>query len=67
MEPPPLTDQPKLGCGFIGWLFWSRAVAENCCVPPVGTEVLVGATVIEVRVCAAPQPGKRNERSMCSS
>ena len=62
MEPPPLTDHLKLGCGFIGWPNWSSPVAKNCWVPPVWTEALDGETLMVVSVCVAPpHPGNRNE------
>jgi len=53
MVPPPLTDQVNVGCGLTGLPNWSNPVAVNCCVPPVATEALLGATVIFVRTGAA--------------
>ena len=43
------TDQSNAGCGLIGWLFWSYAVAVNCWVFPVCTEALVGTIATDVR------------------
>ena len=48
IEPPPLTDHVKEGCGLIGWPNWSLAVALNCCVAAVWTVAEVGDTVIDV-------------------
>ena len=53
MVPPPFTDQAKVGCGLIGLPNWSNPVAVNCCLPPVATEALLGATVIVVKTGAA--------------
>ena len=53
MVPPPLTVQVNVGCGLTGWPNWSRPVAVNCCVPPVCTDALAGATVIVVRTGGA--------------
>jgi hypothetical protein len=46
--PPPLTDQVKIGCGLMTLPNWSRPVALNCWLPPVWTEAVAGATLIDV-------------------
>ena len=37
----------------MGWPYWSRPDAVNCCWPPAGTEALAGATLIVVRTGGA--------------
>src|SRR6185295_10479757 len=51
--PPPLTVHAKLGCGFIGALDASFAVAVKVCVAPADTVALAGATVMLVSTCGA--------------
>ena len=44
IDPPPLTDQVNDGWELSGLPNWSRPVALNCWVPPLGTEALAGTT-----------------------